>query len=114
VTRASTFPSTRSFAGRSADVPSERTMPASTIADYSKRLQECPVIRQPPGSTYWQTQTCISTARVEVAIDMMNGRELSASRAWARKAGEIDPALEQLWLVAYFEAALQLGQEVTL
>jgi len=45
VTRASTFPSTRSFAGRSADVQGERTMPASTNADYSKRLQECPVIR---------------------------------------------------------------------
>ena len=83
MTRASTFLTTRSFAGRSADVPSERVRQAiPTLPDVEPANTVAP--GTPDFSVSLDVLLSISAGRIEALADLVHGREPNEQRAFAR------------------------------
>ena len=101
MTRASTFLTTRSFAGRSADVPSERT---------HRELTVIPVIADPvETSISIDIMIAITAGRIQALSDLVNAREPNEERAFARTT------LREVWRPVFNVAFREhLGQHASL
>jgi len=101
VTRASTFLTTRSFAGRSADVPSERTRQLIPTLPDVQPVDTAPVattVNEYDSSISLDVLIAISAGRIEALADLVHGREPNEERAFARTT------LREVWRPVFFLA----------